>query len=192
MTGAVATHDLGTDRIPRVAWALVGTVALAAVAVAVGVNAALPAYAGFVAMLVVVAEIDTRELRIPNAVLAPAALASVPLLALATTAGIPGASLARAGLGALALGAFFLVLKLASPASLGTGDVKLSPIIGAYLGFLGWSTWTTGLLATFASNAAVGVAILVLRRGGRSTHLPFAPFMGLGAVVAIVVTRMGP
>lgn len=191
MSTTVAGQDLGTERIPRPVWAGAGAAVAAATTGVIGLNAALPAMLALVVTLVVVSEVDTRELRIPNRVLTVAYLAAVPLLAVATTAELPGTSPTRALAGAAALGGVFLALKVVSPAGIGMGDVKLAPLLGAHLGFLAWSAWTTALLATFVVNAVVGVALVATRRAGRTTHLPLGPFMALGTVIAILFWGAG-
>jgi len=92
----------------------------------------------------------------------------------------------RAWLGALALFAFYFVLRVVYPAGMGLGDVKLSGVLGLYLAWLGWGVLAIGGFLGFAFGAFVGVAVIVSRRGGRKSKVPFGPFMVLGAWTAVL------
>lgn len=132
-----------------------------------------------------IAVIDFEQLRVPNPLVATAAVVMYPLLALATLSGISGTSLARAIAGSFALLLLYLALHLIAPSSLGMGDVKLAFVIGGHLAFLGWDSVYDGTLFAFGAMAVVGVGLIVFGRATRRTGLPFAPFMIFGAVVAI-------
>jgi leader peptidase (prepilin peptidase)/N-methyltransferase len=69
---------------------------------------------------------------------------------------------------------------------MGFGDVKLSGVLGLYLGWLGWGVWAVGLFLGFLFGGLFGVALIALRRGGRKTAVPFGPFMLLGVLVAVL------
>jgi leader peptidase (prepilin peptidase) / N-methyltransferase len=95
--------------------------------------------------------------------------------------------LARAGIAAAALSGFYLTLGFAFPAGMGLGDVKWAVVLGAYLGWLGWSAVITGTLFAFLTAALVLVVMRVARRPRAS--LPMVPFMTFGAVAAVLATR---
>lgn len=149
--------------------------------------AALPAYLYFTAAGVALLLIDLDTRRLPNAIVLP----SYPVLAvlLTTSAAVSDdwGSLARAGIGATALFIFYFLVVLAYPAGMGWGDVKLSGLLGAVLGYLSWSTLVVGAFAGFVLGAATGVAVMATRRGDRKTALPFGPFMIAGALLAVFV-----
>jgi len=132
-----------------------------------------------------IAVIDFEQLRVPNRLVATAAVAMYPLLALASASSVSGTSLGRAIAGSFALLLLYLALHLIAPSSLGMGDVKLAFVIGGHLAFLGWDSVYDGTLAAFASMAVVGLALILFGRANRRTGLPFAPFMIFGALVAI-------
>lgn len=145
----------------------------------------------FVVFLSAMTVIDLRELRIPDKLTGPAALATVPLLALSLLSDWDDVSIVRALLGALAMGGFYFVLFFIAPGGMGFGDVKLAPIIGAQLGFFGWIPLVRGLLAAYLIVGPVAIVLLLLRRAGRKTGFPFGPFMAAGAVVALVLEGLG-
>ncbi len=83
----------------------------------------------------------------------------------------------------LLLAAPLLLLSLVSRGTwMGWGDGALQLGLGWLLGF---TAGLTGLVLAFWSGAAVGIVILLLKKGyTMSSELPFAPFLILGAGVA--------
>jgi leader peptidase (prepilin peptidase)/N-methyltransferase len=85
-------------------------------------------------------------------------------------------------LGALGASGFLFVAALAYPAGMGMGDVKLALLLGAMLG----RVVSVGLmLGMFA--ALVPSVYLLARHGSaaRKMGIPFAPFLALGALIAL-------
>jgi leader peptidase (prepilin peptidase)/N-methyltransferase len=146
---------------------------------------ALPAYLYLAAMGTALAVIDLDCRRLPNAIVLP----SYPVVAILLTVSAAWQHdwwpLARAGIGAAALLAFFFALAFAHPAGMGLGDVKLAGILGGVLGYLSWSALVIGAFSGFLLGAVVGVAVIVSRHGGRKTAIPFGPFMIAGVLVAL-------
>jgi leader peptidase (prepilin peptidase)/N-methyltransferase len=83
--------------------------------------------------------------------------------------------------------ALYFGLCFAYPAGMGFGDVKLSGVLGLYLGWLGWGVWAAGLFLGFLIGGLYGIALLLRGRGGRKTAVPFGPFMLLGVLLAVLV-----
>lgn len=160
-----------------------------AAAVRFGIDAALPAYLVFFACLLVVSVIDLEYSIIPNRIVYPTIFASIPLLVLAALVdddfGRLGTALAGA---AIAFGVLFVV-HLISPASMGFGDVRLSFILGLFLGWLGLSHVVAGLFLGFALGALIGVGLMLTKRRGRKDSVPFGPFLAGGAAIAVLVGR---
>jgi leader peptidase (prepilin peptidase)/N-methyltransferase len=150
---------------------------------------ALPAFLYFAAIGVALSLIDLDSHRLPN----PIVLPSYPVLALMLTAaalvqGSPS-SLMRAAIGGAALfGAYFLLM-FAYPAGMGFGDVKLAGIIGGMLGYLSYHALLIGAFAAFFLGSLISVFVLLSRRGSRKTQIPFGPFMILGAILALFLSR---
>jgi leader peptidase (prepilin peptidase) / N-methyltransferase len=132
--------------------------------------------AAFCAVLVAVAAIDAEHRIVPNRIVLPAAAAFLAArLVLEPSLEWP--------LGALAASGALLVVALAYPGGLGMGDVKLALLLGAALGTGVAVALMLGLLA-----ALVPAVVLIIRKGqkaARKTAIPFAPFLALGAVVAL-------
>jgi leader peptidase (prepilin peptidase)/N-methyltransferase len=132
----------------------------------------------FIAMLAAVTATDLRERRIPNKVLGAAVVLGLPLLAASDPGALPGRVTA-----ALVAGGAFLVMALLRPGGFGLGDVKLIATMGL---FLGPAVLGAVLLALLAGSLW-GVA-LFLRHGRAAAKLtiPFAPFLALGSLLALV------
>ncbi len=125
------------------------------------------------AVLVAVTVTDLESRRIPNRIVIPAAVAAVA----ARTAIDPSA---RWALGSVVCGGLLLVLALVYPAGLGMGDVKLALFLGAWLGWYGLLAIVLGVLSGFVP------ALLLLVTRGRRSALPYAPFLAIGAVAALL------
>ncbi len=83
--------------------------------------------------------------------------------------------------GAAVCGGFFWLVVVVSRGGMGGGDVKLAGMIGAFCG------WRLALLATFVglvSGGAVAGVLLLAGRKARKDTIPFAPFLGFGALLA--------
>lgn len=150
-----------------------------------GAVAVLPAFCILAAALVALTWIDLREHRLPREVSYPAfALGSIALTVAALIDDEPR-RIATMLLGAAIAVALLGGIHLASPDGLGTGDVRLAPLLGAYLGWLNPGMVPVGLFFGFLLGAVVGVAIVALGRGGRRTAIPFGPFLAAGTLVAV-------
>lgn len=150
-----------------------------------GDNAVIPAYLVFFASLITVSVIDLDLRIIPNRIVYPTIFASVPLLAIAAAINGDFESLKNALLGgALAFAALFLI-HLVSPAGMGFGDVRLSFILGLFLGWLSLSHVLVGIFLGFLLGALIGVALVVSRARSRKDAIPFGPFLAGGAALAV-------
>jgi leader peptidase (prepilin peptidase)/N-methyltransferase len=162
-------------------------VATAALFVAMAIRFAgswvIPGFLLFAATLLAIAVIDLEHSIIPNRIVFPVALTSIPLLALA--AGLDGHwhPFTRALLGGVVDFGVLFGLNLAWPRGMGMGDVKLSFVLGLYLGWLGWGHIVLSVLLASVASLVVGIALLIRR--GRSAAYPFGPFLALGAMLAV-------
>ena len=147
----------------------------------------LPAYLVLAAGLVVLSAIDVERFLLPNRIVYPLTAAVAALLVVAAAGDGDWGALGRALLaGAVAVGAF-AVLHLASPHSLGLGDVKLVGVLGMGLGWLGWASLAWGAILGFVAGALVGLVLVATRRLGRRDHLPFGPFLAAGTLGTILL-----
>lgn len=161
-------------------------IVFAILAARLGAQVALVAflYLGAIGVALTMIDIDTK--RLPNAIVLPSYLVAGALLTVAAAVDGDWWSLLRAALGMAALYGLYFGLALIYPAGMGFGDVKLSGVLGLYLGWLGWSELIAGGFLGFLFGGVVGGALMAVRRAGRKSQIPFGPFMLLGALVAIV------
>ena len=178
--GAVAT-----SRYTPVLQVLTGGL-FAATALRVGGDWALPAYLVFAAAMVAVTVIDLEHSIVPNRVVVATLAASVPLLAVAALLDGAWSSFATAVVGALAAGGALLAVNLASPRGMGMGDVKLAVVLGLFLGWIDLGHVLLGMFLGFLLGALGGVVLIALKLRTRRDHVPFAPFLAGGAVVAVL------
>ena len=131
----------------------------------------------FVGVLVVVSVVDVRQRIIPNRIVLPAAA----VVLAARTVVHPSVVWLAAGAGAAA---FLLAAAIARPGGMGIGDVKLALLLGVAVG----RTVPIALVVALVAAAVPSVALLV-RHGarGRTMGIPFAPFLAVGGVVALIV-----
>ncbi len=87
---------------------------------------------------------------------------------------------------------FFLLLALIYPAGLGWGDVKLSGVLGLYLGWLGAAAVLAGVLGAFAVAALAGLTLIAAGRATRKSQIPFGPFMLASAIAVIACSGLVP
>jgi leader peptidase (prepilin peptidase) / N-methyltransferase len=180
-------RDCGNPISVRYPLVELGTSAVFVVStIRIGFSAELPAYLYLGAIGVALALIDIDVKRLPNVIVLPSYIVSAVLLAAAALVEQEWADLLRAGLGMAALYAFYFVLALVYPRGMGFGDVKLAGVLGGYLGWLGWAEVVSGGFLGFLFGGVVGGGLMLARRAGRRSMIPFGPFMLAGALVAIL------
>ncbi len=129
-------------------------------------------------VFIVALVIDLEHRLIPNRLVYPAIGAA--LLAIPFAVG-PGPSQALWG-GAVGLALLSLIV-LVYPGGMGLGDVKLAALIGLVVGF---PLVLLALFFSFVLGGAVGAAAVLARRIGMKDALPFAPFLAVGGMVALL------
>jgi len=129
----------------------------------------------FVIVLVTLSAADLRYRLVPNRIVLPAAV--ICLVGMTILERSPEWALA-----ALGASAFLFAAALAYPKGMGMGDVKLALLLGAMLGRLVGVGLMVGMVA-----ALVPSVVLLARHGSaaRKMGIPFAPFLALGALVAL-------
>ncbi len=168
-----------------VAWASLASQAGAGRGWTAATLSVMIAYLYFAAISVALTMIDLDTHRLPDHIVLPSYVVAAVLFALASLVEMEWAALLRAAIGGAALYAFYFVLRLVRPAGMGGGDVKLAGVVGIYLAWLGWGTFVVGAFAAFLLGGIFGVLLLVSRRAGRRTAIPFGPWMLAGAWVGI-------
>lgn len=157
------------------------TIGIIAVGLAAAVAVAGGSVTGALAVgaMVPAALVDARERRLPDALVGSSAvvLAVATVTSWAVGQPVPFTSML---LGALVLGAPILALHLASPASMGFGDVKAGLVLGAAVGT---ADWRACLVALFVASGVGGVSGIVRRQ----PTIAFGVFLVVGSAIALVV-----
>lgn len=156
-------------------------------ALATGIRPELAVWLLLAPVGVLLAAVDLRVKRLPDPLTLPLAAVALTLLGVAALLPEHAGDWTTALLGALALSAGYLVLHLINPGGMGFGDVKLALGAGAVLGWYGWATVMLGTFAAFLSGALYGGALLLARRAGRRTAIPFGPFLIAGVYAGVLM-----
>ncbi len=133
---------------------------------------------GFAAVLVMLAAYDLADRIVPNRIVLPA-LALALLLSPVWHDRAPQEALIAAT-GALLVGA---ALRIMSAGGLGWGDVKMMAFVGALVGA---PAVVLAGVVTALSGGVAGVLLIATGRATRHTRIPYAPFIALGGLVAIM------
>jgi leader peptidase (prepilin peptidase)/N-methyltransferase len=140
-------------------------------------------YLAAISVALAMIDIDTHTL--PNVIVLPAYLVGGVLLAASALALGDPQRLLGGLIGGGALFALYLLLALLYPGGMGLGDVKLAGVLGLYLGWLGWGQLFVGAFGAFLLGGVFGVLLLLGRKAGRKSSIPFGPWMLAGAWVGI-------
>ncbi|MFE9821258.1 prepilin peptidase [Streptomyces sp. NPDC005791] len=190
LTGGAAPEAPAPARQGRYAPAVVAPVvtvlACVALAAATGARPEAVVWLLLTPVAVLLAVIDRRVHRLPDTLTLPLAGAAAVLLGGAALLPGTGGSWTSALLGGVALGGFYVLLFLINPNGMGFGDVKLALGLGVALGWYGWAVLFAGGFAGFLLGALYGTGLVLLRRAGRRTGIPFGPFMIAGALVGLL------
>lgn len=151
----------------------------------VGFNWYLPALLAFLASLLALACIDLELMILPKSIVYTALLMLAALLVLAASATSDWHRLMVAALCAIGWFVAFFALNALSPRLLGFGDVRLAPVLGLGLGWLGIRYVLLGFFAANFIGAVIGVTLIALKKMSRDQQIPYGVFLALGAALAI-------
>jgi prepilin signal peptidase PulO-like enzyme (type II secretory pathway) len=130
------------------------------------------------AFFILVGIVDLRYRLIPNVLIFPTA-ALILLLSFV----YPGLDALTALLGGAVGLILFALAAWVRPGGLGGGDVKLAALIGLLFGFphVLWA-----LMVGILAGGVTAILLLLTRRWNPKTPMPYAPFLCLGALVALL------
>ncbi|GAA3195458.1 MULTISPECIES: A24 family peptidase [Streptomyces] len=164
--------------------AAVTALVCAALAAATGPRPELAAWLLMAPVAVLLAAVDLRVRRLPDALTAALAVLAAAGLGAAALLGGAAGSWRRAVLGGLLLGGCYLLLFVANPSGIGLGDAKLAVGLGTALGWYGWHTLLTGAAAGIVLGALRGCWLLLA--GRRQEPMPLGPYLIAGALCGLL------
>ena len=65
---------------------------------------------------------------------------------------------------------------------MGYGDFKMLAAIGAWFG---WAMLPAVILLASVAGATIGIGLIVFAQHGRTTAIPFGPYLALGGIAAL-------
>lgn len=133
---------------------------------------------------VLLATVDFAAHRLPDVLTLPLAGAALVLLGVAALLPGAGGNWTSVMLGSLILGACYFVLFLLSK-GFGFGDVKLTLVLGAVLGWYGWAIVLVGTFAGYLFGALYGIGLMLAGRADRTSRIPFGPFLLAGTLAGV-------
>ena len=137
--------------------------------------------------LIAIGIIDALTHRVPRYINGLAITLGVPLLILDAIVHWDLDNILRAGVGAVALFAFFVGLKSIAQGSFGKGDVLLAPIVGFALAYNSWGALLSGVVSIFLIGGVVSAALLFTGRVSRKSRIAFGPYIVMGTLLALVI-----
>jgi prepilin signal peptidase PulO-like enzyme (type II secretory pathway) len=174
-------------------WTIAGTTAVvfAALGWRFGASPVLPAYLYIGAVGTMLNFIDLAVKRLPDRFTLTSYVVGPVLLAVA----VPfvddgGPRFVHALIGMAVLWVIYFLQHFFMPQAIGRGDVKLSGVLGLYLGWLGADAWVYGLVAGAVLGGVVALALVLARRSSWKSELPYGPFMLAGTLIGILQSPM--
>jgi len=140
-------------------------------------------YALLSSALIIISFIDLDVQIIPDEISLPGIV-----IGLALSFIVPYISYLNSLLGIIAGGGIIFLIALAGLAifkkeAMGGGDVKLSAMIGA---FIGWKYIIVSLFIGFFIGAIAGILLILLKIRNRDDLVPFGPFIVLGSFITLL------
>jgi leader peptidase (prepilin peptidase)/N-methyltransferase len=150
---------------------------------------ALPAYLLLFASLIAISVIDLELYIIPNRIVYPTLFAGAVLLVAGALAEGDPERIRNAAIGGAAAWFSLLVVHFIQPRGMGFGDVRLSAVLGMYLGWIDLELVLLGMLLGFLLGAVIGLGLVITRLRTRKDAVPFGPFLAAGAAIAILASE---
>ena len=127
---------------------------------------------------------DWKHYIIPDEVVYPAIALSVTWVVYSFLAGMAtGTQIFEAVLSAFGASLFFFLMWFFSKGrAMGFGDVKLAFLMGL---LLGWGRIILGLFLGFLFGAIIGLILIMLKKKGMKSEIPFGPFLILGTFLSL-------
>ena len=159
------------------------------VGASLGASWVLPAWVWIIGVGTLLALIDLKHHRLPDALVLPSYAVVAVLLLIPSFVNGDWVAYRNAIIAAVASFLVYFVLALINPSGMGLGDVKFGGVLGLALGYLGFGYAVMGFFAAFVIAGIAGIGLMIGGKAGRKTAIPFGPFMVIGAAVAIPISQ---
>ena len=130
-----------------------------------------------VSALIVILVYDLKHYEIPDKVLFPAIGITIVFQAITNSSQILNYLLAIF----IGAGFFFTIFLISKGKWMGFGDVKLAILMGLLLGY---PNILSALFVAFFLGAIIGVILMLFKKKGLKSEIPFGPFLVLGTLLA--------
>lgn len=145
--------------------------------------------AAFTVIFLFLGFVDLRERIVPNVVVLPAGLLAVAFAAAGLgpswRAAIVGSAAGLLFFGLIYGGGVLVARRMGlEEDAIGLGDVKLAALLGLVLG---WPTVFPALLGGILIGGFVSALLVLSRRTGLRSYIPYAPFLLLAAYLSLVL-----
>lgn len=148
---------------------------------------------GLVAALVVIFVYDLRNMEIPVSALGFGILWAVFSLFFIWYFALPREAFFDSRLfdglvgGAIAFALFYALVFFSKETWMGEGDAWLALLLGLVVG---WKLLLPALTLAFGLGAIVGVALIVMKRKGMGSRIPFGPFLAISVLFMLFFGRI--
>lgn len=134
----------------------------------------------FISLLTTASLVDLHDRIIPNELVLAGLVIGTTMLFLLP---YPDKTWLQGLMGAGTGFGILLLIAVVAKGGMGLGDVKLAAVIGLFLG--AW--WVAmGLVFAFLAGGVISGLLLLLRIVGRKDHIPFGPWLALGAIITVL------
>lgn len=171
--------------LPTTPLMLLGALLGVATANTFGFTLQLFAFGLMIAMALEQTLVDFCTHRLARGVTMRAALVGGPLLVLAAINIDETIRIATMMAAFFATLVFFLVLSFISKGGIGSGDVRLAPVLAMFLGWLSWQHVYIGLASGFILGGIWALALIITGKANRFSRIAFGPFLCVGAVATL-------
>lgn len=136
--------------------------------------------------LITASWIDVHTHRLPRNLSYVTFGAGAPLLIVAAITEDDMSHIVNSVIGVVVATGLVGFLYLIGRGAMGSGDVRLAPVIGLYTGWISVGTVILALVASFFLAAIFALALLVLGRANRKDDMPLGPFLAWGTLAIFV------
>lgn len=138
----------------------------------------LLSYFTIIVLLIAAAIIDVKKFRIPDKLVLPGAAVGLAFSMLEPQRGLLNSLVAG-----ITAGMVLFLIHCVTKGGIGLGDVKLFGCVGIYLGC---ETTFSAMLIAAVLSGLFSLVLICINRDNKKRELPFAPFILLGTLAAIV------